>query len=315
MSHRQGLALWLFCTAHVCLQAQTEAAFVDAATEATALRGPARSTAAGTALDIYLQLPEEARHRHVAAAAWCALAAEQPALAVDLAEEGRHVGRCSVELIGLHLSALVRLRRWVDWVRQARKDQSDGQEAAVTAALLSEEGALLQAADRLLRRGGDATEAGLWLFRALADARPGNAISLGNLALALRNVGSIDESERSYRAALQASPGDAELWNDFGLFLRATGREEQANEAFERSYSLDRRPGEGPGVTNLVLAGRWGSPGDRSRAIPTAVARASLALSLRPEAEMLRRITIDLLLDSPQAASPPSDLPSDSTIR
>lgn len=161
----------------------------------------------------------------------------------------------------------------------------------VDRALLSQAGSAMPEADRRLRSGDD--REGLAVFEALVRASGDATWALANLALAYRHVGRVADAERCYRQALAAEPADIVVWNDLGLLLRATGRVPEAIQAFRKSYDNDPDPGMGPGITNLVQIGWWAPDVDGASSMDAALA----ALQKRPEAAMLRRLTVEALID------------------
>jgi len=162
--------------------------------------------------------------------------------------------------------------------------------------LLASEASLLPLADRSLR--ASRTADGRWVFASLAVARPADAVRQANFALCLRNLGEVEAAEATYARARALDPLDAQIENDWGLFLRATGRRAAALAAFRHSLELDAvlpggRRGQGPAVTNLVHAAALG----RDAAAAEALELGCEALAVRPDAAMLRRLVLDLGLD------------------
>jgi tetratricopeptide (TPR) repeat protein len=146
-------------------------------------------------------------------------------------------------------------------------------------------------------RGPD-RPAGRGIFERLARLEPWASYRVANLGLSQRQIGDAEAAERVYRSGLARAPLDLELWNDLGLLLRARGRRAAAVEAFRESVRIDlARPaaarGTGPAITNLLHmeALEPGAPGQDP--LPTALH----SLAQRPDATMLRRLTIDVLLD------------------
>ena len=164
--------------------------------------------------------------------------------------------------------------------------------AALDAALAAEEARCVVVADGLMRDGD--LEAGLSLFARIAGLAPVAPSRLCNYALALRHAGQLARSREVYEQALAIAPADAWTWNDYGLLLRASGEPAAATRAFRRSLGCDARPGEGPGITNVVLEAALGSPSPEERS--GALESASHALAIRPDAALLRRATVDLAL-------------------
>jgi Tfp pilus assembly protein PilF len=159
---------------------------------------------------------------------------------------------------------------------------------------------LLPLADAALRSGE--RKVGMWIFRAIAELLPEDAARLANLALAHRHVGQVAEARRVYERALQLAPNDSWTWNDYGLLLRAAGDPAAARAAFERSIACDAKFGEGPGITNLVVEAAQGRVDASARA--QVLADASRALLVRPDAALLRRAAIDLVLRDAGVARP-----------
>ena len=170
--------------------------------------------------------------------------------------------------------------------------------AAVQSALRAEESRVLPLADAALRRG---EPSGRTLFEALAGLEPQQGYRLGNLGLCLRSLGDIAGAERAYQQAIRLGPDDAQIANDRGLLLRATGRPRLARIEFERSYALDStvpggKAGMGPAITNLLHFAALQAHG-KADFSPDPLTRASAALAIRPDGKMLRRLTLDVALD------------------
>jgi glycosyltransferase involved in cell wall biosynthesis len=103
-------------------------------------------------------------------------------------------------------------------------------------------------AEFLLRRG-DTQEAEAALRRA-ADTWPGEPpflFHLGNLAL---DAGELSRAEPCYRRVLDDSQDDAAAWNNLGVVLATTGRDQAAREAFARASRL--RPAYQDAAVNLA---------------------------------------------------------------
>jgi len=193
------------------------------------------------------------------------------------------------------MQALIRLGRISEAAalvaehRQARPE-------VVASALRAEEGALLPLAAAALRTSNK--DAGRHMFEELARLAPVQPYRLTNLALCLRQIGDLDAALRAYEAARELAPDDLEVWNDYGLFLRANGRHEEALRAFETSVALDldraaAERAKGPGITNLMHLEAL-APGCVGR---DPVPVATEALAQRPQAVMLRRLMLDVVLE------------------
>lgn len=283
----------------VPVAAQTPAEVFDAAAAQITAVGPdAERQQAAVAVEAFLRLPIGSAERtaRLVQGAAAALAAERTDLAVQFAGEARRVGPATPRLVEWHLRALARAGQFAPFVDQALADAATDHGAGVTAALVAEEGRLLPMADLALRRGD--TARGRFVFEALAAAAPDDAVRTANLALCQRNLGELEAAERSYRRARELSPRDNQLENDWGLFLRAIGQRAEALAAFRRSLALDTavpggRPGQGPGITNLLHAEALRPGGVDPDPLPVAVQ----ALAVRPDAAMLRRLVLDVGLD------------------
>jgi tetratricopeptide (TPR) repeat protein len=168
--------------------------------------------------------------------------------------------------------------------------------ADVRAALLADERLAAAGAERALRQGD--TASGRFVFEQLAAAGPVSGYRVANFALCLRQLGEVDAARRQYHLALVLAADDLEIENDYGLFLRAQGDVAGALAAFRRGWQLDLARsadvrGRGPAVTNLVHLAAIGvdvGQGD-------VLADASRALAVRPDATMLRRLTLDVAVD------------------
>jgi tetratricopeptide (TPR) repeat protein len=246
----------------------------------------------GRALRAFLQIPPDANGygSRLAQGGRAALSAGRPGLALELALELiTREGETEAHL-ALKLQALAEAGDRDGFLAAARAAE-DRFPGAIQPALAEDRRRdprrLLGWADGWLRAGR--TEDGLWLFRRFADSA--HPFELADLALALRHAGREDECERTYRRALAAAPGDFLLQNDFGLFLRGVGRTREALEVFRQSYALEPSPGEGPAITNLVQMALF-----HPDLLDPPLEPAARALALRPESEMLRRVTLDLLL-------------------
>lgn len=74
-------------------------------------------------------------------------------------------------------------------------------------------------------------------------------LSLVNLALTLRNLGRVGDSEAAYREVLDRWPEDASGWNDYGLLLSGAQRRADAVVAFQTAIGL----GNIDAVENLAM--------------------------------------------------------------
>lgn len=290
---RLVLGLWLAAVGG----AQTAAERFDEQLAVVESAGDAqRAAQAGEALDRFLRLEQEDRAGRLTNGAWVAVLAGDHSMALQLAAAARESAvALSRRLVWTHLTALLQSGRLQAFVEQARRDDKVGHASvdellAVLEVVRQHEGELLPAADGLLQAGEVA--AGIWLFDALARCRPGEAVPLANLALALRHIGRTEEAGQAYLRALDLAPGDEQVWNDYGLFLRGSARPAKALATFEKSYQLDDPPGSGPAITNLVQM-ELREPG---LVRPDPLLRAAAALQVRPDSVMLRRVTLDLIL-------------------
>lgn len=293
--------LFLACLAgsvHDCAAQQDPVAQFDAAlARFESASGADAAAAAAEALDWFLRIDEPAvRRSRLARAAAAALAAGKPAIGLQLADAAIAAEGSSLVLVGMKVRGLAALGRFEELVQTCREAGSPGQDAAVFVAmdpaqLAQLESLLLPLADRALREGRT-TEA-LWVFDALVQANPEDGIRLANLALTLRHLGRRAEAAAAYRQAMEVAPNDDQIRSDHGLFLRACGKWDEAAAELRRALVLEATPGAGPAITNLVQmeALRPGSAGG------DVVAAAARALALRPDAAMLRRVTLDLLGD------------------
>ncbi len=287
------LAAWLA----LAVPGQEVAAF-DAARAAWLAARDAESAPrlAQQASDLFLALPEGSdRASRLAVGALATLMAGRAAMALELAAAGRRAGDGSPMLATTHLRALVQLGHLPEFVAQAQADRARSQQA-VDDAMRAEEGRLLPLADTALRTGDTVT--GRFVFEQLAALEPVDAVRLANLALTQRHLGALEAARATYERARSLAPHDADIENDWGLFLRATDRPATAAVAFWRSLEIDLagppdQAGKGPAVTNLMHleALRPGAPG--MDPLPAAVH----ALALRPDAAMLKRLVLDVTLD------------------
>ena len=210
-------------------------AFDDASLALASSSPDGQQAAATDASDLFLRIPlGPARDRRLAAGAEATLTAGRQKLALKLATAA---GPRTSTLVTVELRALAQLGRFGAFVRAMQRAE-DASPAAVHAALAAEESRLLPLAAEALR--GEASRAGArHVFERLAALRPFRSYRLANLALCLRQVGAIDDAFRAYGRGRELAAADLELWNDYGLLLRATGRRAEAVAAFRRSVALD----------------------------------------------------------------------------
>lgn len=188
---------------------------------------------------------------------------------------------------------------------------ADERPDALVDALGADEAKLVVVADATMRQGD--LESGLWIFRAIAERLPLDCARWSNYALALRHADRLSESKQAYDRALLVAPNDAWAWNDYGLLLRVRGERDGALAAFRRSLACDVRPGEGPGITNLVVDAVCNDVGNDAR--EQALVAAAAALRLRPDAALLRRATIDLAVAQARSRSPQQGPDKQRTVR
>lgn len=240
------------------------------------------------ALRAFLKLPADVPQHSslLPQAGRAALGAGRAALAGELLEQARSAGEIDAYLVAWWLRAQLAagfvessLGRARQWDRQYPGPVGEFLAGADGTGRV----ALLEGAGRALRRGDHGLA--LWLFARVAAGQ--HPIAIANLALAQRHLDRLDESERSYRRALELAPDDAMLWNDYGLLLKGSGRISEAWEAFQRSYRLEPSQGMGPATTNLLLLSR-----NAGRDWPMAGAALEALLRLRPEAALPRRLAI-----------------------
>ncbi len=297
MRPRAGLVLLAALAGAPGAPAQTQAQRFDASyarLEAARDAGE-RADAAAMASRDFLRLPAGAeRDARLSAGLWATFLTGRHELVVQLAGEARAQGREDDAVVELHLRALAHgkdpaaLRSSLEAALRTRP-------GAAARALLAEQRAVLEIADRALRRGD--RSAGRFLMQQLAALEPVDALRLGNFALCLRHLGELDASCAAYERAVALAPLDAQLVNDLGLCLRAAGRTAAARAAFERSLDLDAAVpggvrGMGPAITNLVHHAAL-HPGADHDPLPAAWR----ALAARPDSTMLRRLTLDVHLD------------------
>lgn len=275
-------AALLLCALVLRLGAQADA--FDAALGA-AMHGDAH--AAAQAVECFLRIePGLAREQRQASAAAVAFQAGDFDRCIQWAEEADSAGRGNTASRVAWWRSLV-ARGGGKAVAEALRRAADSDPAALVEILAAEEGRLLPLADARMREG--AVEDGLWIFEAIAMRLPPNAARRSNYALALRHAGRLDDSLEQYLAALDLAPDDSWTWNDYGLLLRVRGDADGALAAFRRACDLDARPGEGPGITNLVLESLLRGGEDP-------LPRAKAALVTRPDAALLRRGVVECVL-------------------
>lgn len=293
--------LWAGAAAGLCahLSAQQDPALVaafDAAAQAYRAAEPAqRAVRAAAASSAFLRLPEgSARAQRLRVGAEATLDAGRVELALRLTAPSPN-GALPEGLLTVHLRALARAGRLRELYRLVEQRDASSP-AEVAAALRAEEARLLPLAAGALR--GPDRPVGRGVFERLHALEPFRSYRAANLGLCLRQIGDLESAERVYRAGLARAPEDLELWNDFGLLLRASGRRAEALAAFRESVRLDlARPAaaraKGPAITNLVHMEALEPGAAGADPIPTALR----SLAQRPDAIMLRRVTLDVLLD------------------
>ena len=252
--------------------------------------------------DAFLRLPIGAdRSNRLASGALATLVAGEADMALRmLPADDVADGAASDAILTIRLRALARLGRLSAFARIAEK-RWETSPNAVAAAMQIEERLLLPLAAKALRTRD--RPYGRLVFQYLAKLRPVQSYRVANLGLCLRQIGDLDAAFQAYAQGQRLAPEDLQLWNDYGLLLRATGKVEEALAAFRTSVRLDlQRPepmrGQGPAITNLMHAevlhsGRVGLKGEAGDPMPTAV----MALKKRPQATLLRRLMLDLTLD------------------
>ena len=290
-----GVALLLLAAS---ARAQPELQAAYAAAERLRLSETAATDAVaaayGEALDLFLRLARDNPDREAwrPAGAFCAFQAGDFERAADLFGAVVEAGSRSEFDVGYLLRSQSRAGRAEALVTAALRFEPVL--PAVVRQVLINEGALvrgggLQVADRWLRHGDRARS--LWVFRYQAEYGGQSALDLANLALALRHLGEVAESEATYRRALQVAPDDAILWNDLGLLLKGAGRTADAARALLESRRREAPPNTGPATTNLVLLGqRTGR-----HTLPDAAEALARVLAERPAAALARRAYLDAL--------------------
>lgn len=246
--------------------------------------------------DVFLKLPEGVgRTQRLPAGAHATLHCGRSDIALELATPKNGKPQSDDVLLTVQMQALARLGRLTEFARILEAQAAEHPDA-IAAALRSEEGRLLPLAAAALRTPD--RPAGRAVFQFLATLEPILSYRVANLGLCLRQIGDVEAAFQAYDLGRKLAPDDLQLWNDYGLLLRASGRLEEAVAAFRRSVAIDLRRaeaerGKGPGITNLMHLEslRPGLVG----ADPMPTAR--LALSKRERATMLCRLTLDVTLD------------------
>lgn len=294
---RSGWLLPLLLAGAVCGQQGQEllAAFDRLAARLDGAPREQLAELAAETSNAFLRLPEgAARDRRLPAGATATLSAGrvEHALRLSVQEPG---AAFRPRLHTVRLRALAQLGRLVEFARLLRMPGQGARDAAAVA-LAQEEARLLPLAAAALR--GPDRPAGRLVFERLYALEPFASYRASNLGLCLRQIGDLGAARRVYERGLERAPSDLELWNDYGLFLRAAGQREDALAAFRRGVELDlaRGPAQratGPAITNLLhLEALWpGSQGED----PVPVA--DQALAQRKSATMMRRLLLDVQLD------------------
>ncbi len=280
------------------------AAFDAAAADASA-GGAARALAA------FLRIaPGEERTARLALAVEVAFAAGDHGRCAQFHREASDAATSTDGAEVAFLRSRIALGRGHEFAGAAQR-AADSRPAALLRALAADEAKVVALADAIMREGDLGN--GLWIFRAVAERLPEDCARWSNLALALRHAGRLEESKQAYDRALLVAPDDAWTWNDYGLLLRVRGEREAALAAFRRSLACDARPGEGPGITNLVVDAVCSDVGAEVR--EQTLAAAASALRLRPDAALLRRAAIDLAVATAAASAPQQDPDKRRTVR
>lgn len=260
-----------------------------------------RQAKAANASGHFLRLADSAgRTERLPAGATVALAAGQAELALELASPtDPEKPQTQETLLTVQLRALAQLGRLTEFARIVKR-QAATQPRAVGIALAAEERTLQLLAARALRTPDRPW--GRLVFQHLATLEPIQSYRVANLGLCLRQIGDVKAAFQTYELGRRIAPDDLELWNDYGLLLRATGKHDEAVAAFERSVALDlardeKLSGTGPGITNLMHLASLYPDRKLDDPMPTAI----LALSKRRKATMLTRLTLDVALDRLQA--------------
>lgn len=92
-------------------------------------------------------------------------------------------------------------------------------------------------------------EAARRMCETLVQVEERSRVSLANLALTMRNLGRVGESEALYRELLERTPDDGSSWNDFGLLLSGAKRYADAATAFRTAADL----GSVDAIENLAM--------------------------------------------------------------
>lgn len=288
---------WLLAAAIAAIApAQDDAAFVAAHAAALAAAPTEQATLAAIASDRFLSLPPGAvRDQHLAAGVQVAVLARRFALAAELAAAARARLGEQPQLVGWEVEALLQAGAFAAGVDCA---SAAPPAAAVAVRTVFErlEATLLPLAERALRAGD--TRRGRFVFELLAASEPPRGYRLGNLALCLRQIGDLAAARAIYERARHVAPDDLELENDRGLFLRAVGEPIAAAQAFARAWAMDLARdeplrGRGPAITNLMHLRLTRPQVLADDPLPDA----AMALLLRPDAAMLKRLMLDAIAD------------------
>lgn len=256
-----------------------------------------RQSLASQVSDAFLRLPNgDDRTERLPRGAAATLAAGRSELALELASpKNPEQPQTNDVLLTVQLRALAQLERLTEFARIVAR-QAATEAGAVSEALRREERRLLPLAAKALRTRD--RPSGRLVFQYLATLEPIKSYRVANLGLCLRQIGDVEAAFQTYALGRRIAPNDLELWNDYGLLLRATGRWPEAVAAFRRSVAIDLERaeamrGKGPGITNLMHLQSLYPDRVGDDPTPTAI----LALEKRPDATMLKRLTLDVALD------------------
>jgi tetratricopeptide (TPR) repeat protein len=293
--------LWLAGPGAAAALAQDPSSFDRAFAAFVGADAAGKAAAATAAATAFLGLPAGSeRAARLLEGAEALVADARSGLAAEVVAEARALGMRNGRLARVAVAAGLRSGSFAAAMASARLDVV-AWPVDVRAAMVADEALVAAAAEQALRQGGLAD--GRFAFEQLAAATPQAAYRVANFALCLRQLGEIEAARRQYALALALAPDDLEIANDFGLFLRAHGDLAGALAAFQRGWQLDlARPApsraRGPAVTNLVHLVAVGHDVGRI----DVMVEASRALAVRPDAAMLRRLTLDVAVD--RAAAP-----------
>ncbi len=242
------------------------------------------------ALRAFLKIPTDdaAYAAQLPAAGFSAYMAEDFVLSARLFADAIEAAAASDFLVEYRLRSLAKLADLKGAVVCAR-EYVLAHEAAVSRFLVAEYLPIAAYAGECLRRGDRAT--GLWCFRALVKATGEHALALANLALAFRYLGDFEQSGALYKRALAAAPEDSILWNDYGIYRKAQGRQGLALQAYRRSIELESAPGNSAAWTNMMFLWR----NDKGLVKDSRAAFRKL-LAARPHQTLRRRLAIDAIL-------------------